>query len=968
MNVIGKSNSNDIAVIGMACQFPEAPDYRAFWNNLRHGVHAVKTVPDSRWDTGKYYSPDNRERNKSVSKWSGLIDGFDRFDHRFFNMTMTEAMHMEPQQRLLLEEAWHCIEDSGVSVKRLRETSTSVYIGTVTSHDYLVQAAAQGITIENYSMTGNHQYMLANRISYYLDLKGPSVSVDAACASSLVAIHEARHSLLSGQCAYALAGGVWLSFDPWFYISLSKAGVISPDGRCKTFDENANGFVQGEGVGLLLLQRLDDALADGNHVYGILRGSAVNHGGRGQSLTAPRVSAQKCVINSAIQDAGIDPADIGYIEAHGTGTYLGDPIEIEGLTQTFRTYTANRQYCFIGSVKANIGHLIAAAGVAGVIKILLMMKHKMIPPQINFTKINPLIPIESSPFMINDRLTPWEANPQKTWIAGISSFGLGGTNAHMIIEAPDGREQVVRAGNHDERREKVFMLSAKTPEALEKLKESWKPVLAGADPGLTHNKAIHDVCSTLMTGRESFPFRFGFIVDDKHDLPTSFYESVRENDTFTKPFPWCFWAGPLDVRTLNFAATNNLKRICGQHEALANKYSDIVKHVGNCINGHEKRISASLTCLMMESLIAMGAKPSCISGFGEGLIASMVVTDMMPIHEAISFLEGEFTGTPVLKRPTIPFYNPVSRNTILPYRVAGSYPAGLVKERKFCPSAVGLYITKAFSLVNNRPMYRKYLEKWLNLSPPLDRFIHDLIHHRMPESGDTPFFSDQLSILVALVSSLRKVSMKWDIPEQKIIDDDALFELADLIDDQILSPNHVIDLIVNKDKVSALETAASLIDRNQHLLNPEKPYAILKKECLELTEISDFRDWFSAPVKTYSPIILGKESGHIVLGQCPELPEGKAVIDPGSLPAPDDIVAEVLTHLWLNGVNVNWQLWRPEGSYRKIPLPTYPFLGKPIWITDTVAKADATYQSNPFMKFMKQKRFPEDSYGQSSAK
>lgn len=962
MNVIEKSNKSDIAVIGMACQFPEAPDYRAFWQNLRQGVHAIKTIPDSRWDTRMYYSPDTHERNKSISKWSGLIDGFDRFDHRFFNMTMAEAMHMEPQQRLLLEEAWHCIEDSGVSVERLRGTSTSVYIGTVTSHDYLVQATSPGITIENYSMTGNHQYMLANRISYFLDLKGPSVSVDAACASSLVAIHEARHSLLSGQCAYALAGGVWLSFDPWFYISLSKAGVISPDGRCKTFDENANGFVQGEGVGLLLLQRLDDALTDGNHVYGILRGSAVNHGGKGQSLTAPRVSAQKGVIDSAIQDAGIDPADIGYVEAHGTGTYLGDPIEIEGLTQTFRTYTPNKQYCFIGSVKANIGHLIAAAGVAGVIKILLMMKYKKIPPHINFTKINPLIPIESSPFVINDRLIPWDPNPQKTWIAGISSFGLGGTNAHMIIEAPDSRGKDVRPGIRGERRGRVFMLSAKTPEALEQLQASWKSVLAGNDPEFSCDRAVHDICSTLMTGRESFPYRFGFIVDDKQDLPASFFSTARENNAITKPFPWWFWAGTFDVRTLDFSAIDNLTRICGQHEIIANKYTDIVKLAG------EKRLSAGLTSLMMESLIAMGVRPSCVSGFGEGLIASMVVADMVPIHDAIAFIKSEFTGTLDLKRPTIPFYNPVSRDIIRPYRVTGSYPACLVKERTFCPSSVDQYITKALSLTNNRPMYRKYLEKWMNLSPALDRFIHDLIHHRMPKRNSVPFFSDQLSMLVALVSSLRKVSIKWDIPEQKIIDDDALFELADLIDDQILSPNHVIDLIMNKDKMPALETAASLIDRNQHLLDPEKPYAVLKKECLELNEISDIRDWFSSSVKTYSPSVLGKEAGHIFLGQGPECPEGKAVIHPGHLTAPDDIVAEVLTHLWLNGVNINWQLWHPEGSFQKMPLPTYPFLGKPLWITDSVTKAGASYQSDSLMKFMKQKRFLEDSYGQSSAK
>lgn len=316
-----KTNSNnkgDIAIIGMSCRFPGANNYDEFWENLKNGVNSIKEIPPERWDINKFYSPDINEPNKSISKWCGLVDDFDKFDNRFFKISPREAQAMDPQQRLLLEETWHCIEDSGVGTEKLQDKKTAVYIG-VMAVDHYRNMAEQEAMVDAYSALGTYQGILANRISHTFGLTGPSQSIDAACASSLVSIHQAKLSLLSGESDYAFAGGVSLNFHPWKYISFSKARMLSPDGQCKTFDKDANGYVPGDGVGVLLLQRTKDAAKSGNRIYGIIKGSAVNQG-TSLSITDPRLEAQVNVIYSAWNNADLNPETVTYIEAHGTGT------------------------------------------------------------------------------------------------------------------------------------------------------------------------------------------------------------------------------------------------------------------------------------------------------------------------------------------------------------------------------------------------------------------------------------------------------------------------------------------------------------------------------------------------------------------------------------------------------------------------------------------------------------------------
>ncbi|MCP4043983.1 MAG: polyketide synthase, partial [Gammaproteobacteria bacterium] len=355
------SQSRDkIAIIGIAGRFPGAPDVETFWDNLQQGVNSIREVPSERWDVNQYYSPDMKRPNTSNSKWCGIVDGVDQFDHRFFNISAREANNMDPQQRMLLQETWHCIEDAGVNPKQLSEQTTGVYVG-VMANDYGQEAAHPERTVDPYAGLGNYANVLSNRLSYFLGTHGPSSTINAACASSLVAIHEAKRALQSGECRYALAAGVNLNLTPWKHISFGRSRMLSPDGQCKTFDAEANGYVPGDGVAVVLMQSLSEALAEGNPIYGVVRASAINHNGLNASITAPNVEAQQRLIESCYREAGFSPETVGYIEAHGTGTSLGDPIEVEALTRAFSGYTDKQGFCHIGSVKSNIGHLEGAA-------------------------------------------------------------------------------------------------------------------------------------------------------------------------------------------------------------------------------------------------------------------------------------------------------------------------------------------------------------------------------------------------------------------------------------------------------------------------------------------------------------------------------------------------------------------------------------------------------------------------------
>ena len=411
-----QTSRHEIAIIGMGCRFPGAENPDAFWQLLQNGVDAITEVPANRWVV------EDGPENGNALRWGGFLEQVEQFDAHFFGILPSEAEEMDPQQRLLLEVSWEALEEAGVVADKFAGSQTGVFIG-ISSNDYFrLQDAPTAL-----SGTSNALSIAANRLSYLLDLRGPSWAVDTACSSSLVAVHQAVMSLRQAECDLALAGGVNLILSSDLTSAFSQAGMMAVDGRCKTFDASADGYVRAEGAGIVLLKRLSDALQDGDRILAVIKGSAVNQDGRSNGLTAPNGRSQQAVIRRALADAGVTPSQISYIEAHGTGTELGDPIEVNALKEVLME-GRSKESCQIGSVKSNIGHLEAAAGIAGLIKVVLSLQHAQIPPHLHLKELNPHISLENTPLSIPTILTPWSltASPSPNTALTPSPFRTDG--------------------------------------------------------------------------------------------------------------------------------------------------------------------------------------------------------------------------------------------------------------------------------------------------------------------------------------------------------------------------------------------------------------------------------------------------------------------------------------------------------------------------------------------------------------
>ncbi|MEH2004545.1 SDR family NAD(P)-dependent oxidoreductase [Nostoc sp.] len=527
-------SENSVAIIGMACRFPGAKDYHQFWDNLEKGINSITEIPSNRWNLENFYSANPESPNKSISKWGGFIEDADKFDPMFFGISPREAMLLDPQQRLMLELSWSCLEDSGYSPAELSGSKVSVFVG-VSTYDYKELLEKYQDNIEGHASTGTYNSIIPNRISYFFNFHGSSVSIDTACSSSLVAIHQAINALKENECEMALVGGVNVLCNPTNYISFSKLGMLSPQGQCKTFDAEADGYVRGEGAGVILLKPLKNAIKDKDYIYGVIRGSAVNHGGAARTLTSPNAYAQSQVIRSAYTKANISPNTVSYIEAHGTGTPLGDPIEINGLkrafTQLYQQYgmdAANEPYCGLSTVKTNIGHLESAAGIAGIIKVLLALMHKKLPKITNYQHLNPRIKLDGSPFYIVEETKYWEQLRTKEGDiiprrAGVSSFGFGGVNAHVVLEeAP----ALLSRSPEVDLTLQLLTLSAKSEKALLELAQSYDDFFA-----TNAESCLGDVCFTANVGRSHFEYRLALVAESTAQLREQLSAFTSERET-----------------------------------------------------------------------------------------------------------------------------------------------------------------------------------------------------------------------------------------------------------------------------------------------------------------------------------------------------------------------------------------------------------------------------------------------------
>ncbi len=523
----------DIAVIGIAGQYPQASNTEEFWNNLLEGKDCITEVPENHWDIKAYFDSEAGKTGKSYSKWGGFLKNPYAFDPLFFNVSPKEAKWTDPQERLFLQTVYETIEDAGYTKQTLAKPmldglapNIGVYVGVMyTEYQmYGVQEQALGRPMV---MQGSPS-SIANRASYYFNFNGPSMAVDTMCSSSLTAIHLAYQSLVNGDCDYAIAGGVNLSLHPNKYLALSVGRFVSPTGRCHSFGENGDGYVPGEGVGAVLLKPLEQAIQDGDNIQGVIKATDINHGGKTNGYTVPNPKAQTSVVERAFKKSSIPPRNISYIEAHGTGTSLGDPIEIKGLSSAFEKTTSDKNFCSIGSVKSNVGHCESAAGMAGLTKVLLQMKYETLVPSIHTERLNPHIKFDTSPFKVQRSLSKWHAptidgEPQPR-IAGISAFGAGGSNAHLIVE--EYKQPIEQSAPIST--PFILVLSATKPE---RLKEYAKRLLGFLQKKQTDTSSSHlkNICYTYQTGRESFKTRIGISVTSHEATIQCLQDYINDN-------------------------------------------------------------------------------------------------------------------------------------------------------------------------------------------------------------------------------------------------------------------------------------------------------------------------------------------------------------------------------------------------------------------------------------------------------
>ncbi|APA02763.1 hypothetical protein BK055_09500 [Bacillus velezensis] len=516
----------DIAIIGMSGRYPQAENLQEFWKNLSEGTDCITEIPNDRWDHSLYYDADKDKEGKTYGKWGGFLKDVDKFDPQFFSISPRDAKLMDPQERLFLQCVYETMEDAGYTRKKLTEKSgdllganVGVYVG-VMYEEYQLYGAEEQARGKSLALTGNPS-SIANRASYVFGFNGPSMALDTMCSSSLTAIHLACQSLRNGECEAAFAGGVNVSVHPNKYLMLGQNRFLSSKGRCESFGEGGDGYVPGEGVGAVLLKPLSKAKADGDHIYGLIKGTAVNHDGKTNGYSVPNPNAQAAVIKQALKDAGTDPRAVSYIEAHGTGTSLGDPIEITGLTKAFSEQTQDKQFCAIGSAKSNIGHCESAAGIAGLTKVLLQMKHKQLAPSLHYRTLNPNIDFLATPFKVQQTLEEWKRpvinengiNKELPRTAGLSSFGAGGVNAHIVIEeySADEDKETAFAAPHPS----MIVLSAKNEKRLQKRAER---LLDALRSGRYREADLSRIAYTLQIGREPMEERLGMIVSNLREL------------------------------------------------------------------------------------------------------------------------------------------------------------------------------------------------------------------------------------------------------------------------------------------------------------------------------------------------------------------------------------------------------------------------------------------------------------------
>lgn len=627
-----------IAIIGIGCRFPGANNKDEFWNVLRQGVDAISKVPNERWDINEYNAHSSKA-GKKITNWGGFLTNIDQFDTRFFGISPREAELMDPQQRILLEVCWEALEDAGIPMEKVNGSKTGTFIG-ISTNDYgrMVMNSRNG-DYDLYPMTGNSFSIAANRISYVFNLRGPSIAVDTACSSSLTAVHLAFKSIVENEVEMAIAGGVNLILSPEITAGFSKAGMMAADGRCKTFDYKADGYVRGEGAGVVILKSLRKAQEDGDLIYAVIKGTAMNQDGKSNGITAPNGQSQEAVLKEAYKKARILPNQVKYVETHGTGTPLGDPIEIGALHNVLCEGRKQGEELRVGSVKTNIGHLESAAGIAGLIKVALSMANQMLPKHLHFEKANPKIPFEQ--YHISVQTEEEMIENIEGFVAGVSSFGFGGTNVHAVVQALPPRELSVI-----EKAEGSFIIpfSAHTKEQLNQLIQSYRE-------WIVNNRNIANISYSLANRRSHFKHRAAFVADSIHSLEENLANFVPNFNKVVKKKGLVFIFSDLNEETVKLAGNlfrecNRFREVLHQCDLLIQSRSGwfLLDHIFredfSCLSSDQTRqeMMLALQLSLVEQWKAWGIKPDKIIAFAFESIIKQFIIGTLTLEEAFTQL------------------------------------------------------------------------------------------------------------------------------------------------------------------------------------------------------------------------------------------------------------------------------------------------------------------------------------------
>lgn len=882
--------SDLVAIIGVSCLLPEASNIFEYWNNLLLNRNCLKTIPKERFFTHQYKA----QLMSNICTQGGFIPDIACFDRQFFGISPNEAKQMDPQQRLALQEAWHCIEDANIDIKVLQKYTTGVFAAQM-NNDYLQLLIDDAAPVDQYTCIGNYASSLANRISHHLKLSGPSITTNTACAGSLVAIHQARQSLLTEECDYALVIAANLICHPLKHLSFSMAGMLSRSGKCHTFEAHADGYVPGEGICAVLLCREHLAKKLNHHVYANILQSAMNHNAGTNNISSPSIDKQAALIQSLYPNASLNHLD--YIELHGTGTSLGDPIEYQALQKALGDKL--KRVCLLGSVKTNIGHLEASAGLAGLIKVVLMLEHETIVPSFQMQTPNPLINLKEQLFQLSTSQKTWHSNPNAPRIAGISSMGFGGVNAHIVISDHTKKYLPAQTKQHSLI---PFLISLKTEDIIEETKKHWLSLITST------NVDISKICLASIHNRSNLDFRFAYLT--KNPSKIGLLQALTTGRFIKKQeLPYLIF-DTIDFEIPAVQQTN---------------ISDIAQSKIQAIENTEFKVSNKQKTDMITQIYLLDVLTQANIKFRTIICSEKTMFGVLFYLDCISLKNVEDhinTGIDLqidYEKLQIPLM--VGNTPIIDVK----YLNELFSLQQFNHRELKKFLSQSLLLSKHQYTFKGLLKRWQN---HLHKYHIDLFEQwqSLLNTNDSDINQTQFIIIIAILICLEKLKKTWGLTyciNDNILNN-KLQDLAYFIANNILDEDDVIRGVLS----DAHFNVTSLLQKiNLKLVTLDGlPFLRSKHLSIPYKCQSENMSFF----ETYS------ENNVIYIGKnCSNIPMSRwSLITAGNL---DEKIISTIVNQWLHGQDIHWTSFFPNHQDLRLVLPKYQFNSKETFWPDGTA-------------------------------